>query len=127
MEEELKKQAEGFLGNWVWLFVSGVALLLFKSTIESVVESIKIFAGKDLNTDDVVILDGRPARVIRCGFWKCTFFCYDIGTANGKPFVKGGTKVQIQNDKLKDHVIERPLQMLDLSKWEVPSAEKDGD
>ena len=117
-EEELQKQAEGFLGNWVWLFVSGVALLLFKSTIESVVESIKIFAGKDLNTDDVVILDGRPARVIRCGFWKCTFFCYDIGTANGKPFVKGGTKVQIQNDKLKDHVIERPLQMLDLSKWE---------
>ena len=92
--------------------------LLFKSTIESIVESIKIFAGKDLNTDDVVILDGRPARVIRCGFWKCTFFCYDIGTANGKPYVKGGTKVQIQNDKLKDHVIERPLQMLDLSKWE---------
>ncbi len=127
MEEELKKQAEGFLGNWVWLFVSGVALLLFKSTIESVVESIKIFAGKDLNTDDVVILDGRPARVIRCGFWKCTFFCYDIGTANGKPYVKGGTKVQIQNDKLKDHVIERPLQMLDLSKWEVPNASKDGD
>ena len=127
MEEELKKQAEGFLGNWVWLFVSGVALLLFNSTIESVVESIKIFAGKDLNTDDVVILDGRPARVIRCGFWKCTFFCYDIGTANGKPYVKGGTKVQIQNDKLKDHVIERPLQMLDLSKWEVPDASKDGD
>ena len=27
-------------------------------------------------------------------------------------------KIQIQNDKLKDHVIERPLQMLDLSKWE---------
>ena len=47
--------------------------------------------------------------------------------ANGKPFVKGGTKVQIQNDKLKDHIIERPLQMLDLSKWEVPSAKKDGD
>ena len=37
-EEELQKQAEGFLGNWVWLFVSGVALLLFKSTIETVVE-----------------------------------------------------------------------------------------
>ena len=117
-EEQLQSQVEGFLGNWVWLLVSGIALLLFKSTIESIVESIKIFAGKDLNTDDVVILDGRPARVIRCGFWKCTFFCYDIGTANGKPFVKGGTKVQIQNDKLKDHVIERPLQMLDLSKWE---------
>ena len=126
-EEELQKQAEGLLGNWVWLLVSGVALLLFKSTIESIVESIKIFAGKDLNTDDVVILDDRPARVIRVGIWKTTFFCYDIGTANGKPYVKGGTKVQIQNDKLKDHIIESPLQMLDLSKWEGQNVTKDAD
>ena len=126
-DEELKKQAEGFLGNWVWLFVSGVALLLFKSTIETVVEGLKVFLGKDLNTDDVVILDGRPARVIRVGLWKTTFFAYDIGVANGKPFVKGGTKIQIQNDKLKDHVIESPLQMLDLSKWEGQGATKDGD
>ena len=117
-EEELQKQAEGFLGNWLWLFITGIGFLLFKSTIESVVEGIKVFLGKDLNTDDVGILDDRPARVIRVGIWKTTFFAYDIGTANGKPFVKGGTKIQIQNDKLKDHIIERPLQMLDLSKWE---------
>ena len=117
-EEQLQQQVEGFLGNWIWLLVSGVALLLFKSTIETIVEGLKIFLGKDLNTDDVVVLDGRPARVIRVGIWKTTFFAYDIGTANGKPFVKGGTKLQIQNDKLKDHIIESPLQMLDLSKWE---------
>ena len=126
-EEELQKQAEGFLGNWLWLFLSGIALLLFKSTIETIVEGLKVFIGKDLNTDDVVILDGRPARVIRVGVCKTTFFAYDIGTANGKPFVKGGTKLQIQNDKLKDHIIESPLQMLDLSKWEGKSATKDGD
>ena len=77
-----------------------------------------MFWGKDLNTDDVVILNGRPARVIRVGMWKTTFFAYDIGTANGKPYVKGGTKIQVQNDRLKDQVIEKPLQMLDLSKWE---------
>ena len=117
-EEQLVAQAEGILGNWLWLFLSGIALLLFKSTIETVVEVLKVFLGKDINTDDVVILDGRPARVIRGGMWKTTFFAYDIGTANGKPFVKGGTKLQIQNDKLKEHIIERPLQMLDLSKWE---------
>ena len=117
-EEQLQSQVEGFLGNWIWLLISGVALLLFKSTIETIVEGLKVFLGKDLNTDDVVVLDGRPARVIRVGIWKTTFFAYDIGTANGKPFVKGGTKIQIQNDKLKEHVIEKPLQMLDLSKWE---------
>ena len=123
-EEELQKTAEGFLGNWVWLLVTGVAFLLFKSTLEGITEGLKVFLGKDIKTDDVVILDGRPARVIRVGIWKTTFFAYDIGTAEGKPYVKGGTKLQIQNDKLKDHIIERPLQMLDLTKWEEKSDKK---
>ena len=123
-EEEIQKTAEGLLGNWVWLLVTGVAFLLFKSTLEGITEGLKVFLGKDIKTDDVVILDGRPARCIRVGIWKTTFFAYDIGTADGKPFVKGGTKLQIQNDKLKDHVIERPLQMLDLSKWEEKSDKK---
>ena len=117
MEEQLQAQAEGILGYIVYFLLSGMVLILAKSTLESIVESIKVFWGKDLNTDDVVILNGRPARVVRVGMWKTTFFAYDIGTANGKPYVKGGTKIQIQNDKLKEQMIEKPLQMLDLSKW----------
>ena len=116
-EAEIQQQAEGILGYIVYFVLSGIALLLLKSTMESMVESIKVFWGKDLNTDDVVILNGRPARVVRVGMWKTTFFAYDIGMANGQPYVKGGTKIQIQNDKLKDQIIEKPLPMLDLSKW----------
>ena len=117
MEQELQKQAESILGYIMYFLLSGIVLILVKSTLESMVESIKIFWGKDLNTDDVVVLNGRPARVVRVGMWKTTFFAYDIGVANGEPYVKGGTKIQIQNDKLKDQIIEKPLQMLDLSKW----------
>ena len=117
-EEELKKQAEGILGYIIYFVITGIALLLLKSTMESMVESIKVFWGKDQNTDDVVILNGRPARVVRVGMWKTTFFVYEVGTANGKPYVKSGNKLQIQNDKLKEQVIEKPLPMLDLSKWE---------
>ena len=127
MEQELQKQAESILGYIAYFLLSGVVLILAKSTLESMVESIKVFWGKDLNTDDVVILNGRPARVVRVGMWKTTFFAYDIGMANGEPYVKGGTKIQIQNDKLKEHVIERPLQMLDLTKWEDHNASEDGD
>ena len=116
-EAEIQQQAEGILGYLMYFILSGVALLLQKSTMESMVESIKVFWGKALNTDDVVILNGRPARVVRVGMWKTTFFAYDIGMANGQPYVKGGTKIQIQNDKLKDQIIEKPLPMLDLSKW----------
>ena len=121
MEEQLQSQAEGILGYIAYFLLSGVVLILAKSTLESIVESIKVFWGKDLNTDDVVILNGRPARVVRVGMWKTTFFVYEVGTADGKPYVKSGNKLQIQNDKLKDHIIEKPLPMLDLSKWEGES------
>ena len=117
-EEQIQKEAENILGYLVYFVLSGVALLLLKSTMESMVESIKVFWGKDLNTDDVVVLNGRPARVVRVGMWKTTFFVYEVDTANGKPYVKSGNKLQIQNDRLKDQVIEKPLPMLDLSKWE---------
>ena len=118
-EEELQKQAESFLGNWVWLFLSGIALLLFKSTIETIVEGLKVFLGKDLNTDDVVILDDRPARVVRVGIFKTIFFVYEVGTSpDGKAYIKSGNKMAIQNDQLKTHKIEKPLSMLDLSRWE---------
>ena len=118
MDEQLQKQAEGILGYIAFFLLSGIVLILAKSTLESMVESIKVFWGKDLNTDDVVILNGRPARVVRVGMWKTTFFVYEVDTANGKAFVKSGNKLQIQNDKLKEQVIEKPLPMLDLSKCE---------
>ena len=61
-----------------------------------------VFAGDDLNTDDVIYFDDRPARVVRVGLWKTILFIYEVGCVDGKPFIKGGNKVAIQNDKLKD-------------------------
>ena len=124
MEQELQGQAEGILGYIMYFILSGVVLLLAKSTIESLVESIKVFWGKDLNTDDVVILNGRPARVVRVGMWKTIFFVYDVDCIGDKPIIKGGSKMAIQNDQVKNHTIVKPLPMLDLSKWDCKK-EKD--
>ena len=78
--------------------------------------------GDDLNTDDVIIIningESRPARVVRVGVWKTILFVYEVGCADGKPYIKGGNKVALQNDTLKDFVIEKPLPMLDLKKWD---------
>ena len=109
---------EQMVGQYGWMAVVAFVLLIGRSTIESAIEAIKVFAGGDLNTDDVIIFEGRPARVVRVGFWKTILFVYEVGCSNGKPFIKGGNKVAIQNDKLKDHLIEKPLPMLDLKKWD---------
>ena len=114
----MDQQIEKFIGQYGWLLLSAFILLLARITIETAIEGIKVFLGSDLNTDDVIHFDGRPARVVRVGMWKTVLFVYEIGKADGKPYVKGGNKVAIQNDKLKDHIIEKPLQMLDLKKWD---------
>lgn len=114
----MEDYVKGILGDYAWLIITGVFLFMFKSTIESIVEGLKIFLGNDLNTDDVIHFDGRPARVVRVGIWKTTLFVYEVGCANGKPYIKGGNKVAVQNGILKSHMIEKPLPMLDLSKWD---------
>lgn len=113
----MEEQISMLLGKYGWMFLAGGALFLFKSTIESIVEGLKVFLGNGLNTDDVVIFDGRPARVIRVGIWKTTFFFYTI-EKNGKCRISTGNRVLIHNDQIKNHIIERPLQKLDLSQWE---------
>ena len=119
MQQELQSQIEGLLGSYGWMFLAGFAVMLFRSAIEGAVEGFKVFYGDDLNTDDVVIIDDRPARVVRVGFFKTIFFVYEVGTGpDGKPYVKSGNKMAIQNEQLKSHKIEKPLSMLDLSRWE---------
>ena len=115
MEQEV---IENLIGQYGWMAIVGFLFLVGRNTIESAIEAIKVFAGDDLNTDDVIIFDDRPARVVRVGFWKTILFVYEVGCNNCKPYIKGGNKVAIQNDKLKDHMIEKPLPMLDLKKWD---------
>jgi len=47
--------------------------------------------------------------------WSTTFFTYDV--RNG--IIVGGSKLVIQNVKLKDLKIEKPLPNLDLSKYDT--------
>ena len=116
------KIIENLLGEYSWLSITGFVFLIARTTLESAISGLKVFLGDDLNTDDVIIIningESRPARVVRCGLWKTILFVYEVGCTDGKPYIKGGNKVAIQNDALKDYVIEKPLPMLDLKKWD---------
>ena len=64
--------------------------------------------------DDIIVLDGRPGRLVRVSLWKSVFYLYTIKTKDGKKYVSGGTKLVIENNKLKDLKIEKPLGNFDL-------------
>ena len=115
MEEQVQSMVSEMLGKYGWLFIVGVLTLLFRSTIEKFVSGLFIFMGNDYNEDDVVEVDGKPGRIVRVGMWTTTFFTYDVRDG----IIVGGAKLVVQNDKLKDLKIEKPLPLLDLSKYKV--------
>ena len=121
MENQVQSMVSEILGKYGWLFIVGVLTLLFRSTIEKFVAGMMIFMGNDYNEDDVVEVDGKPGRIVRCGIWSTTFFTYDIRDG----IIVGGAKLVVQNDKLKDLKIENPLPLLDLSKYKVDNSCQD--
>tara|TARA_R110000824_G_scaffold308576_1_gene496003 strand:- start:622 stop:1002 length:381 start_codon:yes stop_codon:yes gene_type:complete len=123
MEKEAAQQIENviqgnisvLLGEYGWMFLAGLLVLFFKTTIESSIAGLLIFVGNDYNNDDIVLLDGRPGRIVRVSMWKTVFYLYTIKEGDdGKKFVSGGTKLIVENNKLKDMKIEKPLNNFDL-------------
>tara|TARA_B100000902_G_scaffold262839_1_gene249051 strand:+ start:260 stop:604 length:345 start_codon:yes stop_codon:yes gene_type:complete len=108
-----KSMFENLIGEYGWLFLTGVIALLFQSTIQEAVDGLMVFLGNDYNEDDVVEVDGDPGRIVRVGMWKTTFFIYHVVGGN----IVGGSKLVVANSKLKDLKIEKPLPNLDLSKY----------
>jgi|TARA_A100001037_G_scaffold630_1_gene566 hypothetical protein len=115
IENVIQSNISVLLGEYGWMFLAALVVLFFKTTIESTIAGLIIFIGNDYNNDDIVILDGRPGRIVRVSMWKTTFYLYSIKKdPNGKRFVSGGTKLIVENDKLKDLKIEKPLENFDL-------------
>ena len=121
VEDLIQEQVTGLIGKYGWMFGAGAAMLLFRQTIESFVAGVMIFMGNDYNEDDVVEVDGKPSRIVRVGMWSTTFFTYDVRDG----IIVGGSKLVVQNVKLKDLKIEKPLPLLDLSKYKVDTSCQD--
>ncbi len=115
IENVIQGNISVLLGEYGWMFLVALVVLFFKTTIESVLAGLLVFVGNDYNNDDIVILDGRPGRIVRVSMWKTTFYLYTIKIdTSGKKSISGGTKLIVENDKLRDLKIEKPLDNFDL-------------
>ena len=114
MEPVIQEQVTTLLGNYGWMFIAGMIMLLFRSTVENAVAGLMVFIGSDYDEDDVIELDGKPGRIVRVGIWKTVFFIYHVVDGN----IVSGDKLVVQNDKLKDMKISKPLPELDLRKYQ---------
>jgi hypothetical protein len=112
-EKVLESTAQDMTGKYVWMFLAGLVILIFKSSIEKLAAALFMFIGSDYKEDDVVYVDGKPGRIVRVGLTKTVFFIYDV--VEGK--VVGGSKLVIQNERLAGLNIEKPLPQLDLTRF----------
>lgn len=65
---------KGLVGWVAGLFALGALLLLFRSTIESVVAGWLFRRGSEVCLDQPILISGRPARLIRSGILTQVFY-----------------------------------------------------
>ena len=110
---DIEQAVQQLVGEYGWMFIAGLAILLFQSSIKKLAAGLFVFWGNDYKTDDTVYVDGKPGRIIRVGITKTVFFIYDV--IDGQ--VIGGSKLVIQNEWLGKLKIEKPLCQLDLTRY----------
>jgi len=123
-QQQLQSIGTDLIGNYGWLFVVGFLAILFRSTIEGLTESFKIFAGNSINIGDCIYIwiEGKKyaGRVVRLGLFKCSIIVYNVDyTTDGEPFISGGEDLEIQNSKLKDFIMTRPMEKIDISNFKT--------
>ena len=111
--DHLEVVVRNLLGDYGWMFLAGLSLLMFQSSIKKLAAGLFVFWGNDYRTDDTVYVDGKPGRIIRVGMTKTVFFIYDV--MDGQ--VIGGSKLVVQNEWLGKLKIEKPLCQLDLTRY----------
>ena len=115
LEQAIQSSTSLLIGEYGWMFLAGLLVLFFKTSIESLLSGLLVFVGNDYNNDDIILLDGRPGRIVRVTLWKTTFFLYNVKVnKDGEKNIVSGTKVVIQNAELKNLRIEKPLPNFDL-------------
>ena len=128
-EQQLKELGTNMIGSYGWLFVVGFVVMLFRSTIEGLTESFKIFWGNSINVGDCVYIwiEGKKyaGRIVRLGLFKCSIIVYNVDFgADGEPFISGGEDLEIQNSKIKDYTMTRPMEKIDISNFKKNGYQK---
>lgn len=105
----LSEEVMHILGEFWWLVCLFIAVIVFKETIKSFVTSIMVLRSGTYVVDDIVILQGSPARIVRMGIWKTTFYVYR--RLNGGRLFHSTRDVM--NEELPKLHIEIPQQRMD--------------
>ena len=79
-QEAIQQAAQGFIGKYGWLLLAGAATIIFKDIVAQFAAGLTIYFSKEYTPDDVVLIGGRKARIVRVGMKNTTFHFPDTNT-----------------------------------------------
>ena len=99
----LEGVAQSLIGDWIWLFVAGVAVLLFREIIQEFAAGLGVYFSRQWAVDEIVYLNGRQARIARIGMVETTFYMGD------RNYEGVGTVMKVRNTALRNITCEKIL------------------
>ena len=104
MTPETMQQLDIMIGKYFMMFVGFGLIAMMKDFIRDFISAYRIFAGNDINADDILYLgsDEKESRVARVKLWKTIFYMKDdTGDWN--------IKMPVENKQLSKMVIKKKM------------------
>ena len=77
----MEGMARNLIGEFGWIFLAGVAVLMFRELVQNFAAGLKVYFSKQWAVDEIVFLNGRQARIARIGLTETVFYLPDRNTA----------------------------------------------
>jgi hypothetical protein len=104
-QEAVEGMARNLIGEFGWIFLAGVAVLMFRELVQNFAAGLKVYFSKQWAVDEIVFLHGRQARIARIGLTETVFYMADRGRETGG----AGTAMRIENTALASLTCEKIL------------------
>ena len=76
-QDAMEGVARDFIGEFGWIFVAGVAVIMFRELVQNFAAGLKVYFSKQWAVDEIVFLNGRQARIARIGLTETVFYMVD--------------------------------------------------
>ena len=103
----MEDTAKDFIGQNGWLFLAGIVAIVFNSIIASSAQGLMVWWSKQYQPDDIVVINGRRARIVRIGMRETAFYFEDTST-----------KLIVPNESVRGMGIEKSIKPMQFGKGE---------
>ena len=71
---------KSIIGEYIWILFGLFVMYFVKDSIANIIQGIMFFLDRDYNEQDIVLFNGRWARITKIGAFKTNMYMFDTDT-----------------------------------------------